>query len=238
MILPVLFVPCVWFWTRAESFVSTLSKLLLQLYCVITLIYIQTVFHVDHHKCHLFLWIVPLQSWHHLSHLQHIVIMNTTCFFVLCHWHCSHGIACPAFRLQCTFITNATCSFVLCHCICGITCPAFSRQSSQIPPVPLFCVIILFAVVALPIPPSLYCLSHLHCTVIQMPPVPLFYVIAVMASPVPPLAYSHPNATCLFCHYTVCNYGIVCPTFSVQSSECHLFLCFMLLQSWHHLSHL
>ena len=111
----------------------------------------------------------------------------TTCFFVLWHW--SYGTACPAFILQCTFITNATCSFVLCHCICDITCPTFSIWSSQIP---LFlCFVSLYcAIMALPVPPSLCHLSHLHCTVIQMPPVPLFYVIAVVTSPVPPLAYN------------------------------------------------
>ena len=141
-------------------------------------------------QCHLFHCIVSLQLWHHLSHLQHTAItyIYVTCFFVLCH--CSHGTACPAFILQCTFITNAICSFVLCHCICDITCPTFSIRSSQIPPVSLFCVIVLFAIVALPVPPSLYCLSHLHCTVIQMPPAPLFYVTAVVTLPVPPLAYN------------------------------------------------
>ena len=64
----------------------------------------------SHHKCHLFFCFVLL--------------------YCLQVWHC-------LFHLQCTVITNATCSFVLCYCSRGVTCPTFSVQSSQMPPVNL-----------------------------------------------------------------------------------------------------
>ena len=73
----------------------------------------------SHHKRHLFIcfFVTAFMASNVLPSLQHTVITNATCFFVLCY--CSHGIVCHAFSVQSS-----------CHWLCCVFCalPTFCHS--------------------------------------------------------------------------------------------------------------